>query len=75
MIGISRQMASSVVSHKDASVRRRYRHREDKLNGITAVHDLQRDPHRGIGANAGIDDDSPAPTDFNCWTVLAIARR
>src|SRR5215472_6716990 len=33
----------------------------------------QRDPHRGVGANAGIDD-SPTPADFHCWTALAIAR-
>jgi len=58
------------LAQRRERVRRRCRHCEDELNGITPVHELQRDPHRGIGADAGIDDDSPTPADYHCWTSL-----
>jgi hypothetical protein len=45
------------LAQRRERVRRRCRHCEDELNGITPVHELQRDPHRSIGADTGIDDD------------------
>jgi hypothetical protein len=40
------------LAQRRERVRRRCRRCEDELNRITPVHELQRDPHRGIDAIA-----------------------